>query len=119
MRKIYDSLKFLTPFVVGTELMLPQMGLAQSVSINITGPSGVLCRIATQLFWILIVLSTIMVLYAAFIYLTAGENSQNVSKAHKTLAYAAIGVVVALLAKSFPLMISSVVGATLPAGATC
>lgn len=116
--KTYNKIKSFVLYAVAAGLISPRAGFA-AININITGPTGVLCTIATDMFWILITLSTIMVLYAAFIYMTAGENSQNVSKAHKIIAYAAVGIIVALLAKNFPVIISSIVGGTLPAGSTC
>ncbi len=79
----------------------------------------ILCKVGTYMFWILIALSTVMVLAAAFMYLTAGENAEKVGKAHKTIAYAAVAIIVALLAKGFPALIAGVIGGTLPPGSTC
>ena len=70
----------------------------------------ILCPIAAYMFWTLIGVSTIMVLVAAFTYLTAGGEAEKVGKAHKTLLYAAAGIIVALIAKGFPAVIGSLVG---------
>lgn len=86
---------------------------------KIIGPSGVLCQIATQMFWILVALSSIMVIYAAFLYVTGSGEAEKVSKAHKTLFYAAIAIAVSLLAKGFPSVIATIVGETLSSGSTC
>lgn len=96
-------------------LILP--GAAQAM--EITGPNGVLCQVAAYMFWILIALSSIMVLWGAFMYLTAGGEAEKVSKAHKTLAYAAAGIIVAMIAKAFPSVIAGIVGATIDSGSTC
>ena len=65
------------------------------------------------MFWILITLSTIIVLYAAFMYMTSQGDEAKVSTATKTITYAAVAIVVALLAKGFPVIVASIVGADL------
>lgn len=86
---------------------------------DITGPGGILCTIAAQMFWILIALSSIMVLYAAFLYITSSGETEKVTKAHKTLLYAAIAIAVSLIAKGFPEMVATIVGETLSSGSAC
>ncbi|MBI4087699.1 MAG: hypothetical protein HY434_02610 [Candidatus Liptonbacteria bacterium] len=77
--------------------------------------SKVLCPVFDTMFTILIALAAIMVIWAAYIYLRAGDDSEKVSKAHKTITYAAVAVVVALIAKGFPVLISSIFpGGTIP-----
>jgi len=76
-----------------------------------------ICNIASAMFWILIALSTVMVLYGAFLYLTGGADAEKVKSAHKTITYAAVGVVVAILAKGFPFIVANIFSATgLPNG---
>ncbi len=41
--------------------------------------------------------SVLMVIYAAYLYITAGLDEKNIEKAKKTLLYAVIGTIVALL----------------------
>ena len=81
---------------------------------NITQPSDIptqiLCPIANTMFLILITVSTIMVLYAAWIYVISRGDDEEISKARRTITYAAVGIVVALLAKGFPTVVASVVG---------
>jgi hypothetical protein len=62
------------------------------------------------LFWILIAVASIMVIVAAYGYVTAGGEAEKVSKATKTIMYAAIAVAVALLAKGIPSIIGSFFG---------
>lgn len=71
-----------------------------------------LCPVIDTMFWILITLSAVMVLWAAYMYVTAQDDSEKVSKAHKTIMYAAAAVVVALLAKGFPALIFSIFPST-------
>lgn len=68
----------------------------------------IICTVAYYLFWILIALSVIFVLVAAYQYLTSSGEPQKVSTATKTITFAAVGIVVALLARGFPLIIVSV-----------
>jgi len=69
--------------------------------------SKILCPIATAMFWVLMSVSVIMVLYGGFLYLTARDNAERISKAHKTLIYAAIGIIVALIAGALPTVIAN------------
>lgn len=81
----------------------------------ITTPSEVvalLCTIFNWMFWFLIVISSIMVLVAGYTYATSNGDSEKVQKATKTITYAALGVVAALLAKVFPEIVGSLFGLT-------
>lgn len=62
------------------------------------------------MFWVLLAVAVIMVLWAAYLYLTAGEDTEQVHRATKILTFAAVAVVVGLLAKGFPLLIESIFG---------
>lgn len=70
------------------------------------------CPIVNAMFWVLITISIIMVLWAAYLYVIAGDDSEKPTTARRMLLYAAIGIVVALIAKGFPLIVSSVFNAT-------
>jgi uncharacterized membrane protein len=76
----------------------------------------VLCPTFSFMFWILIAVSIIMVMWAAFEYATAGDDTEKTTKARKTLTWAAVGIAVALLAKGFPTLIGSVYGINGAAG---
>lgn len=62
------------------------------------------------IFWGLIVFSVVMALVAAYKYVTSGGEPEKVRSAGKTLMYAAIGVVVALLASAIPIIIGTFFG---------
>src|SRR5579863_6151639 len=66
------------------------------------------CSVVGWFFWIVITISVIMVLFAAFTYVTARDDQEKTSKARKTLTYAAVGIAVALMAYGFPILIASV-----------
>ena len=76
----------------------------------ITGISQVqslVCVIIDWLFWGLIVLAIVMFLVSAYKYVTSGGEPERTRSANRTLLYAAIAVVVALLAGGLPLIIGS------------
>jgi hypothetical protein len=56
-------------------------------------------KIATWLLEIGLVISTIIILWAAIVFMTSGGNQQRVTQARQTLWYAIIGITVLLLAK--------------------
>lgn len=76
----------------------------------------ILCPIASAMYQILITLSVIIILYATYLYVTASGNAEQITKAHKTLLYAAVAVIVAFIASGAPRIIASIFDATgLPA----
>ena len=62
------------------------------------------------MFTFLIVISAFAGLAGAYFYLTAGGDSEKVSRANKTLVYAAVGIVVALAARALPKLIGQLMG---------
>jgi len=93
---------FLNLFVVNNAYAQSINSITNAADIN----SKILCPIASIMFNVLITLSVIMVLYAAYMYVTGGDNAEKIKTAHKTIAYAAVGVIVALIARVFPLIIA-------------
>jgi hypothetical protein len=49
-----------------------------------------------------------MVIWAAYLYLTARDDAEQVTEAKKALFYAALGIVAALLARGFPVLVASI-----------
>jgi len=64
------------------------------------------------MFWVLIAVSVVLVFIAAYGYLTSAGDAEKVKNATKTITYAAVAIVVALLAKGFPYVIGDVFGWT-------
>jgi hypothetical protein len=87
---------------------------ANGIQINSVSEIGskVLCPIFNTLFWISIIVASIMIVYASFVYATAEDDAKKVSKGHNILIYAAVGVAVALIAKSAPGVVGSIFGVT-------
>lgn len=88
-------------------------GSTQSLPSPITSVQGVLnlmCYFAVYFFYTVIIITVIMIVYAAFLYVTAGDNTEKTTKARKTITYAAVGVAVSLLAVGFPNIIEGLAG---------
>lgn len=82
-------------------------------SLGVSDKNGLItliCNFVNYFVWIVIVISIIMVLIAAFWYVTAEDDTEKTSKARWTLTYGAIGLAVALLATAFPAIVGSVAG---------
>ncbi len=73
---------------------------------------NVLCPIFDWAFYILMIVSIFYVLWAAFTYMRAQDDSDKVTKATKTITYAVVGIIVALIAKAVPGVIGSMFGAS-------
>ena len=73
-----------------------------------TGAKSQICNVFNIMFGILILVSVIMVLWAAFLYLTAQDDAEQTSRAKKVLFYAALGLVAAFLARGYPLLVAGV-----------
>lgn len=69
--------------------------------------SGTVLGLIKWAFWIV---AAIMIIYAAFVYLTAGGEPEKVSKASHMLLYAVVAMAVALLAGILPGFVKSIVG---------
>ena len=91
--------------VPGAPVTAPTAGIN---SINAVGTS--LCTITNWLFYFLIILAVIFIIIAAFKYLTAAGDPEKVKAASHSLLYAAIAIVVGILAKAVPSLVGSVIG---------
>jgi uncharacterized membrane protein len=125
MNKVITSVKKFAPAVAG--LVLPVLAFAQfqtpgsvagtsnTPTTSITSLQSVLqlfCVVFGWAFYFLIIVAVIFILYAAFKYLTAGGEPENVKKAGAMLMYAAVAIGVALLAKAVPMIIGTFLGAS-------
>ena len=63
--------------------------------------------IATWLLEIGLTIAVIIVVWAAFLFMTSGGSKERVTMARKTLLYAIIGIAVLLLAKGVTLLIQN------------
>jgi flagellar biosynthesis protein FlhB len=123
VKKIKKLFKGSSLFIKGFLLSVPTFGMiaithiamAQTSGNTITAPitdeqdlKDLLCNVIAWFFWIIIVISVIMVLVAAFDYVTAGDDTEKTSRGRRRLTYAAVGIAVALLAAGFPAIVASI-----------
>ena len=85
--------------------VLPGSG-ATTMSLLIT---NVICEIAYFMFYVLAALVVLFVVVAAYKYLTSSGDPEKVKGATKTITYAVVALVVALLAKVIPLIVVNLV----------
>ena len=74
--------------------------------------SSLFCPIIDAMFYVLVFIAVVMVIWAAYLYLTAGDDTEQVHKATKTMTYAAVALVVGLVAFGFPSLVSSIFGSS-------
>lgn len=88
----------------------PGAGPVPQTTINdVAGIYALINTIFGILFWLLIVLASVFIIWAAFLYLTAGGDPEKIKTANKIVIYAAVAVVVAVLAKAIPTVVCSFV----------
>src|SRR3989344_6665565 len=75
---------------------------------GIGDPDALFGKIAITAGTIVMGISVVMIMYAAFLFLTAGGVPDNLTKARNTLIFALVGVAVALLAFVLPNVISAI-----------
>lgn len=82
---------------------------------SVVGTGGLLCRVAGLIFLVLMVLVVVFIILAAFKYLTAGGDPEKVKTANYQLVYAAIALVIALVARGLPNIVATFIGTTVVA----
>lgn len=84
-------------------------GIQSAPSVSITSLTdiqvSIICKVVDWMFGFLVVLTILFVMIAAFRYLF--DQGKKPEEIHKMLIYAAVAIVVALLAKGFPMIVSS------------
>lgn len=100
--------------ILSLSLLLASSAMAIAIpGINQTGPttvSGMVDIVRSVVKWVYVIFFIIAVLFilmAAFTYLTAGGDAEKVKSAHNQIIYAAVAIVVALIAVSVDTMVST------------
>ena len=120
---------FFTVFFLFVFLIAPVLTFAQNIPPSPLGPPlnqndpnigkagfgldqliGSIARVVNWFSWFIAVVAVAMGLYAAFLYITARGDAKQVADAHKTLIYAMIGIVVAILAFSIVIITRTFIG---------
>ncbi len=95
MKKIAVSLFFLAIFLTPM-VIFSQGGVTPPPEVD---PWGAIDTITNLVFGILLAVAVLAIIYAGFLFITAGGVSEKVTTARTTLLYAIVGIVVALLAR--------------------
>ncbi|MFH1990347.1 MAG: TrbC/VirB2 family protein [Patescibacteria group bacterium] len=67
-------------------------------------------KVATWLLGVGLTISTIIIIWAAIVFMTSGGNTERVTTARKTLWYTIIGIVILLLAKGLTSLVANFLG---------
>ncbi len=108
------KLKLFLLFFLFFGIILFSVALALAQTVEFPNPlaandiTDLVNTIATWLLGIGATIAVIMVLWAAFLFMTSGGNKERVTQARQTLWYAIIGLTVLLLAKGVALFIQNV-----------
>lgn len=96
---------------------LPFAAFAQTVTSGITSVTGAktwLTNVGGLIQSIFFIIAIIVLLYAAFLYLTASGDEEKVEKAKKMLVNALIAAAIAILAFGIQAIATGLVGTTTP-----
>lgn len=109
MGLLFLILAFSIPlFSASAQLDTAKFPFKQNVTNIEGGVKSIVDRIAEIAGLIIMAISVLMILWSAFLFLTAGQNPDNVTKARNTLIFALVGIAVALLAFALPVMIRNI-----------
>lgn len=101
----------LMPMVAGAQVT------TQGPPQDIEGVGRILCDIFGWAFTFFIIAAIFYVLFAGWKYLTAGGDEEKVKEANKTLIYAVVAIIIAILANSVPSIAASLLNLQLFGGA--
>jgi len=107
--------------LIASSVLMPAVSLAQTVTNPITNPpitdvGGIIAKlssVASLFFTIIISLSILLLLYAAFLYLDARGDETKVGEAKNVVIYSVWGIGIAILAAGIPRIIASFLGITI------
>lgn len=69
---------------------------------------GLLDKAVDWFFTIFMAVAVIMLIYTAFMYLTAGGDTTKVSKARSALTWSVVAIIIALLAGNIPQLLENI-----------
>ena len=72
--------------------------------------TGLVDQVATWLLGVGLTISTIIIIWAAIVFMTSGGSEKRVTTARQTLWYAIIGIVILLLAKGVTSLVANFLG---------
>ena len=83
---------------------------AADVELKVIEPIETLDRVVDWAFYILLIFAGLMIVIAAFYFVTASGDAEKVSTARNFVLYALIGVLVAFLARGLVWFVAKIVG---------
>lgn len=86
-------------------------GAGSSIS-TFAGVVLIITNIANWMFGIILALSVVFLLYAAFLYVTAAQDEKNIDKAKQIIIYVVIAIIVAVLTNVIIAVVQSLVEVT-------
>jgi hypothetical protein len=113
LRITIASVALLTAPLLAFAVTFPTPAAQPSLPSGITNTQDfvrLLDAITLWLFYFLLVISVLVLIYAAFTYLTAGGEDDKISKAKSMILYAVIALVIAFLAKGVPVLVGTFLG---------
>ncbi|MBU1045544.1 hypothetical protein KJ616_00255 [Patescibacteria group bacterium] len=92
--------------------------LAQTISVTPTSPPsytasqalGIIGTLINYAFGFLLAVAVLMLIFAAYLYVTAGGNPETVGKANKMLMYALIGIAIAVIVRGLIALVGALLG---------
>lgn len=111
-------MKFVKKIIIASLSLLLLFGFSLSIfavedmPTNVTSISAIITIINTLANWvfsILLAIAVIMLLLAAFNWLTSGGNEEKVGSARKMLIWALVGIAVALAAKGLVMIVTALI----------
>jgi len=109
-------MKNLIKIGIALSLLAPLAGFAQG-GITPVNPLSeqtniitIIDRVSQWALGLLLVLAAVFIIYAAYLYLTAAGNEENVGKAKNVIIYAAIAIAVGLLSRVIVFLVRGLIG---------
>ena len=98
-----------------TQVGIPGGGNNPKIPVGNASQVGLLiANIANFMGSLILAISVIVILYAGFRFLTAGEEEEAITGARKMITWGIVGIIVALVAYSIPFLVTSITGSTAP-----
>lgn len=104
---------FAQPGNPGGPVNIPGVGVQNQRLTNVQGWADLLITIIQWLYYILFIVATLMIIWAAFLYVTSKGDPTKTKTAKSMIVYAIIGMIVALLSYVIVKFIQNAVTTTL------
>lgn len=106
----FTALKALA-ITAGTVPTAQDIGITPQTSITtVSGLVGVIAKIVTWTYTVFFIIAVLLILFAAFKYLTARGDPEAISTAHKSIIWAAVAIAVAFLSVAAEMIITDFLG---------